>query len=81
MPFDCMYMRLFIHEYYTKYFDSFEDMVKTAIKEYPEIKKMCDKFDAELMSETGKLGEEYQYITTLAYRPFLSFASTPSLGT
>lgn len=57
-----------LDEYYTKYFGSFEDMVKTAIAEYSQIKKMCDEFDAKLMAETGKLGEEYQYITTLAYR-------------
>ncbi len=55
-------------EYYTKYFDSFEDMAKAAVREYPEIKKMCDEFDAKLMAETGKLGEEYEYITSLAYR-------------
>ena len=65
-PIEYFYNQL--DEYYTKYFDSFEDMVKNAIKEYPQIKKMCDEFDAKLMAETGNLGEEYQYITTLAYR-------------
>ena len=62
------YFRAQIDEYYTKYFDSFEAMVKAAIKEYPEIKKMCDAFDGKLMSEAGKLSEEYAYITSLAYR-------------
>ena len=65
-PIEYFYNQL--DEYYTKYFDSFEDMVKTAIVEYPQIKKLCDEFDAKLMAEAGKLSEEYQYITTLAYR-------------
>ena len=37
-------------------------------KEYPEIKKLCDEFDEKLTLETSKLGEEYEYITALAYR-------------
>ncbi len=57
-----------LDEYYTKYFESFEDMVKAAIREYPEIKKLCDSFDEKLTSQTSKLGEEYEFITTLAYR-------------
>ena len=57
-----------VDEYYTKYFDSFEQMVKAAIKEYPEIKKMCDEFDSKLMAEAGKLSPAYEYITSLAYR-------------
>ncbi len=57
-----------VDEYYTKYFDSFGDMVKAAIKEYPEIKKLCDEFDEKLMKEAGEKGEEYQYITSLTYR-------------
>lgn len=57
-----------IDEYYTKYFDSFEEMVKAAVREYPEIKKMCDEFDSRLMSEAGKLSPAYEYITSLAYR-------------
>jgi len=62
------YFRTEADEYYTKYFPCFEDMVKAAIKEYPEIKKLCDEFDAGLMSESGKLSEKYEYITSLAYR-------------
>lgn len=57
-----------LEEYYTKYFGSFEEMVNAAIREYPAIKKMCDEFDSRLMAETGKLSEEYEYITSLAYR-------------
>ena len=62
------YFHTQVDEYYTKYFDSFEAMVRAAIKEYPEIKKLCDEFDGKLMSESGKLGEKYEYITSLAYR-------------
>lgn len=65
-PIEYFYTQL--DEYYTKYFNSFEDMVKAAIKEYPEIKKMCDEFDMKLMSESGKLSDQYEYITSLAYR-------------
>ncbi len=57
-----------LDEYYTKYFDSFGDMVKAAVREYPEIKKLCDEFDAKLTAETGALGENYKNITSLAYR-------------
>ena len=57
-----------IDEYYTKFFDSFGDMVKAAVREYPEIKKLCDEFDASLVAQTGTLGENYMNITSLAYR-------------
>ena len=57
-----------LDEYYTKYFDSFGDMVKAAVTEYPEIKKLCDEFDAKLTAETGALGENYMNVTSLAYR-------------
>ena len=62
------YFHAQMDEYYTKYFDSFEAMVKAAIKEYPAIKKLCDGFDAKLMAESGALSENYAYITSLAYR-------------
>lgn len=57
-----------LDEYYTKYFDSFEDMVRASIREYPEIKALCDEFDRKLMEKTGALSEEYEFITSLAYR-------------
>ena len=57
-----------LDECYTEHFDSFGDMVKAAIREYPEIKKLCDEFDANLTGETSKLGENYKNITSLAYR-------------
>jgi hypothetical protein len=57
-----------LKEYYTKYFDSFGSMVQTAKEEYPQIKQLCDAFDAKLSAETGKFGQDYQNITALAYR-------------
>ena len=57
-----------LREYYTGYFDSFGAMVQAAIREYPQIKALCDDFDAKLTAETGALGEHYQNITSLAYR-------------
>lgn len=61
-----------LREYYTKYFDSFEDMVRAAIDEYDEIKRLCDAFDASLMAESGAKGENYKNITALAYRQAIS---------
>lgn len=57
-----------LNEYFTKYFSSFEEMVNAAIKEYPQIKKLCDDFDEKLMSEAASLSKEYEYITSLAFR-------------
>lgn len=62
------YFKTPIEEYYTKYFESFEDMVRASINEYDEIKALCDKFDAELLSEADKFGENYKNIISLAYR-------------
>ena len=55
-------------EYYTKYFNSFCDMLRAAMSEYGEIKALCDKFDAELIGEAQPLGENYKNIVSLAYR-------------
>ena len=57
-----------LDEYYTKFFPSFEKMAEAAVLEYPEIKELCEKFDAEYTAEAAKLGENYKNITTLAYR-------------
>ena len=61
-----------LDECYKEHFDSFGDMIKSAISEYPEIKKLCEEFDAKLMGEAGKLGENYKNITALAYRQAVS---------
>ena len=57
-----------LEECYKERFENFNDMVKVAVSEYPEIKKLCDEFDAHLTEECGKLGENYKRITSLAYR-------------
>lgn len=57
-----------LKEYFTRYFDSFDDIAKAAVSEYDEIKALCDKFDSELLEEAGKLGENYQIIVSMAYR-------------
>ncbi len=57
-----------LDEYYRERFDSFGDMVKAAVREYPEIKRLCDEFDARLGDECGALGENYKKIAALAYR-------------
>ena len=57
-----------LDEFYKEHFDSFNNMIKAAVSEYPEIKKMCDEFDAHLTEECGKLSENYKKITSLAYR-------------
>lgn len=61
-----------LDECYKEQFDSFGDMVKCAISEYPEIKKLCNEFDKELTEKTGKLGENYKRVTSLAYRQAIS---------
>lgn len=62
------YFGVKLDECYKEHFDSFGDMVRAAVNEYPEIKKLCDDFDESLTAETGKLGENYKNITSLAYR-------------
>lgn len=57
-----------LREYYTTYFDSFADLVKTSVNEYDKIKAMCDEFDRQMMKEAESFGEHYQKILCLAYR-------------
>ncbi len=61
-----------LKEYYTKHFETFTDMLKVAVSEYGEIKKLCDELDKKLMAESGERGENYQKITSLAYRQAVS---------
>ena len=61
-----------LKETYTKYFDSFSDMVKASISEYAKIKKMCENFEEEFDNEVSKFGENYKNITALAYRQAIS---------
>ncbi len=57
-----------LDELYTERYDSFRDMTIAAVKEYPEIKALCDKLDEELSAEAAVLGENYKNIISLAYR-------------
>ncbi len=46
-----------------------EEMLQTASRDYPALKKRCVKFDTDLMSDLTKAGgERYALITALAYR-------------
>jgi hypothetical protein len=57
-----------LKEYYTKYFASFGEMVKAAVAEYPQIKELCRAFDKKLTDMTREKDENYEKITSLAYR-------------
>ncbi len=62
------YFGVQLDEYYTKYFANFGEMAKTAVKEYNEIKILCDKFDEEFIKEANSYSGSYAKITALAYR-------------
>ena len=66
------YFGVQLDEYYTKFFDGFDAMAKTAVAEYDRVKALCDWFDKVLTAETRKFGDTYQCITSLAYRQAVS---------
>ena len=66
------YFREPLDEYYKEHFSDFGEMVKAAVREYPEIMRLCDEFDACLEGECAKLGENYKKIASLAYRQAIS---------
>ena len=57
-----------LDDYYKKYFGSFDDMLVAAVSEYAEIKELCIAFDEKLMAESREISDEYEKITSLAYR-------------
>lgn len=57
-----------LDEGYRKYFASFDEMLKTAIEEYEDIKCQCIQFEKELMNTAGRLSEKYKTIASLAFR-------------
>ena len=57
-----------LDEYYTKYFDNFDDMARAAVREADDILALCDQFDAKLTQEAAAKGENYKNIVSLAYR-------------
>ncbi len=54
--------------YYRHYYRSFEEMLRDAVADYENVKKLCVDFDEKLRAETVKVGEKYEKITSLAYR-------------
>ncbi len=67
-----MYFGEELDECYTRYFRDFGEMVSAAVREYPEIKALSEKFDAELIEEASRFGEDYKNIVSLAYRQAVS---------
>lgn len=58
--------------YYKKYFDSFDGMLALAVSDYEKVKGLCVEFDEKLIKEASKIGEEYEKITSLAYRQVMA---------
>jgi len=63
-----MYFGEELDECYTRCFGSFGEMISAAVREYPEIKALSEKFDTELTEEASRFGEDYKNIVSLAYR-------------
>lgn len=57
-----------LDEAYKKYFDSFEEMLESSVREYADIKEQCMQFEKEFIALAGEFGEKYEYITSLAFR-------------
>lgn len=62
------YFGIQLDEYYKKYFDSFDNMLKAAVDDYEDIKTLCEEFDDSLISEAEKYGEKYVEMISLGYR-------------
>lgn len=58
--------------YWTKYYDSFEQVLNSAINEYELVNKKCDEFDAEFEKKVIVQGKKYRDITALAYRQIIA---------
>ena len=71
-----MYFGEELDECYVRYFGSFGEMISAAVREYPEIKALSEKFDAELTEEASRFGEDYKNIVSLAYRQAVSAHKT-----
>ena len=68
----CEYFKEKTDGYYRSFYGSFDEMLKDSVADYENVKKLCDEFDQKLTSETKKIGEEYEKITTLAYRQVMA---------
>ncbi len=57
-----------IEAYWRKDGDSFEDMIKKALDEYPAIEARARQFDDSLLEKAAKLSPKYADLLALAYR-------------
>ena len=70
--YSCEYFGEKLEGYYKKYFKTFDDMLNAAVSEYEDIKRLCTDFDRKMMEETSRISEEYEKITSLAYRQVMA---------
>lgn len=52
--------------------DSFETMLKKAVRDYDKVQEICDRFDKELQEDASRISEKYADILSLAYRQVVS---------
>ena len=57
-----------LRDYWAKDGESFRDMLRKAIREYPAIAGRCDAFDAKLRGDAERIGKKYADLVSLAYR-------------
>ena len=57
-----------IDAYYKTVYGDFDTMLKVAVEEANELREICAKFDADLISKMEKITPEYAKLGALAYR-------------
>ncbi len=57
-----------LNGYYRDFYENFDEMLKEAILDYDNVKERCVEFDKSLMNKAYKISDEYEKITSLAYR-------------
>lgn len=62
------YFGTLLDEIYKEDFDSFEDMLECADREYALIKAKCQEFEREFDKKVSPFGDDYKNILTLSYR-------------
>lgn len=63
------YLRRRLHPYWRAEGWAAEDLIRAAVREYPEIIARCKAFDSELLNDAKECGgSDYADIVTLAYR-------------
>lgn len=58
--------------YWTETGDTFDDMLKKAVFEYPQIKEKCDLFDKKFRNSAQKISSKYADLACLSYRQILA---------